>query len=132
MRHLESKMQQACVRWFRLQHPRLALLLFHPKNEGHGSRVAGAIAKAEGVVAGVSDLILLVPNGRHHILCLEMKTKSGRQSVSQKAFQKAVEAAGGAYHIVRDIDTFICVVNDYVSTIDPCVMQSIKEGSYDE
>ena len=117
MRHRESQLQIFCMRWFHLQWPALRMLMFHPKNEGHGNRAAGAIAKAEGVVAGVADLVLLVPNAEHHCLCLELKTEKGRQSKTQKEFQKVIEAAGGAYHIVRDIETFVSVVNEYLSKV---------------
>lgn len=126
MRHTESKIQQTCVRWFRLQYPHLQRLLFHPKNEGHGSRVAGAIAKAEGVVAGVPDLILAVPNSSHHMLCVEMKTPTGRQSASQKEFQQVVEAAGAQYVIVRDLLSFVKVVSEYLETADNAISNIIK------
>ena len=131
MRHTESKIQQACVRWFRYQYPHLALLLFHPKNEGHGSRVAGAIAKAEGVVPGVPDLILAVPNATSSMLCIEMKSSKGRQSPSQRRFQKAVESAGATYAVVRNIYTFIDVVNEYVSTIKPEIINRILHHEND-
>lgn len=126
MRHNESKLQQSCVRWFRYQYPHLALLLFHPKNEGHGSRVAGAIAKAEGVVAGVPDLILAVPNATHTMLCLEMKTEKGRQSPTQKAWQQAAETAGARYEIVRTIFKFIDTVNEYTETIDTKIIKRLS------
>ena len=35
---------------------------------------------------------------------LEVKTKRGKLSANQKAFQESVEAAGGFYYVVRSID----------------------------
>tara|TARA_Y100000310_G_scaffold35796_2_gene33777 strand:- start:190 stop:564 length:375 start_codon:yes stop_codon:yes gene_type:complete len=35
---------------------------------------------------------------------LEVKTKKGRISANQKAFQESVEAAGGFYYVVRSIE----------------------------
>ncbi len=131
MRHNESKLQQGCVRWFRYQYPHMAHLLFHPKNEGHGDRIAGAIAKAEGVVAGVPDLMLVIPNAEHHLLCLEMKTAKGRQSESQKLFQRHIEAAGGQYVIVRDLYTFVEVVSAYVSRIPDTVINGLIKLSHE-
>ena len=62
MNHEESKLQQACVSWFRAQYPQYAMLLVHPINEGSGhtsiDRRRQGIHKAEGAVAGVPDLIL--------------------------------------------------------------------------
>ena len=107
MRHDESNLQIACVRWFRLQYPSIAPLLFSVPNGGRRDAVTGAILKAEGAVAGVSDLLLLLPNGQHHGLCIEMKTAKGRQSTAQKEWQKAVEDAGYRYVVVRSLGDFI-------------------------
>ena len=46
--------------------------------------VGGSRKKAEGLVAGVSDLILLVSRGGFGALCIELKTPKGRQSAAQK------------------------------------------------
>lgn len=72
--------------------------------------------KAEGVTAGVSDLILLEPRGGYGALCIEMKTgsKSSRQSESQKEWQKATEAAGNKYVVCRSLDSFMAEVTKYI------------------
>ena len=116
-RHIESQLQRQCVAWFRLQYPKHAKLLFAVPNGGGRSRVEAAIMKAEGVTAGVSDLILLEPRGGYGALCIEMKTgsKSSRQSESQKEWQKATEEAGNRYVVVRSLEIFQAVVNEYMS-----------------
>lgn len=63
--------------------------------------------KAEGVVSGVSDLLLLVPSRQYHGLCIEFKTDKGRQSEAQKEWQRAVELQGFCYRVVRSLDEFI-------------------------
>lgn len=113
MNNRESKLQQACVRWFRLQYPKL--VLFAIPNGGYRNAVTGAILKAEGVLAGVSDLILLYPSGGYHGLCIEMKTEKGRQQESQKEFQHRVEAVGYKYAICRSFDNFAEVIREYLS-----------------
>lgn len=119
-RHEESHLQRQCVAWFRLQYPKLARLLFAVPNGGGRSKVEAGIMKAEGVTAGVSDLILLVPRGGHGALCIEMKTDSrgSRQSEAQKEWQKDVESQGYMYVVVRTLDEFMKVVRDYLSL--PC------------
>ena len=116
MRYDEHRLQCACVRWFRLQYPQLSRLLFAVPNGGVRDAVTGARLKAEGVVAGVADLILLTPSadGSAHSLCLELKTTSGRQSDSQREFQAAAEAAGNSYVIIRSLDDFIAEVNRHL------------------
>lgn len=116
MRHEEDRLQTACVRWFGLAHPKLALLLHHSPNEGLLPRTArdGAKRKAMGVRAGFPDLVLLVPNTLHHYLCVELKSHAGRQSASQRAYQEAVERAGGMYAVIRSLEGFIETINEYL------------------
>lgn len=114
---VEHLIQCACVRWFAYQHPELMGLLFSVPNGGRRDKVTAAKLKAEGVVPGVSDLLLLVPNKNYHALCIEMKDVKGKQSDSQKAWQNKVEAKGYMYVICRSLDDFIRVVSDYLSNI---------------
>lgn len=115
-RHLESDLQRQCVAWFRLQYPRHARMLFAVPNGGGRSRIEAAIMKAEGVTAGVSDLILLQARGGWGALCIEMKTRSSgsRQRVGQKEWQDATEAAGNRYEVCRSFEEFKSVVDDYM------------------
>lgn len=126
----EQKLQIRCVKWFRLQYPSFARLLEHPQNEDYGERLRGQLAKAEGVVAGVADLILHVPSVMHMVdgkpqeegwhyysLAIEMKTISGRQSVTQKIWQTYFEAAGGRYAVVRTFEQFQEVVREYMDGV---------------
>ena len=76
--------------------------------------------KAEGVVAGVADLILLVPHIAEscrymwHALCIEMKTKHGYQSPEQKEWQAKVEQYGYKYEVCRSLDQFIEIIENYL------------------
>ena len=114
-RQEEHGLQAACVRWFRLAHPRLALCLVAVPNGGRRDAVTGARLKAEGVVAGVSDLLLLVPRGQWHGLCIEMKAATGRQSGAQRRWQQAVEERGYKYALVRSAAQFMAEVDGYLS-----------------
>ena len=107
-------MQIDCVDWFRRTYPKLALLLFSVPNGGRRSAATGRILKAEGVVAGVADLILFVAHRGHHALCIEMKTQKGRQRDTQKAWQQAVEKQGYKYVICRSLEDFQTQVISYL------------------
>ena len=119
----EHKIQCACVKWFAYQYPELAGLLFAVPNGGARSKATAGKLKAEGVVAGVSDLILLVPVVHHtpnemivrHGLCLEAKRKRGYQSPEQKAWQAKVESWCYEYAIFRSLDDFINIINAYLN-----------------
>ncbi|MBQ1819123.1 MAG: VRR-NUC domain-containing protein [Bacteroidales bacterium] len=123
----EHNIQAACVRWFGYAHPELRGLLFSVPNGGARSKATAGRLKAEGVVAGVSDLILLVPCCRakitennaaeieiRHALCIEMKTAKGRQSPEQKIWQRLVEEHGYKYAVCRSLDEFIDTVEAYL------------------
>lgn len=125
----ESRITQSCVRWFRLQYPQFADVLIHPANEGarstrtvstrYGTRVistGGARMKAEGLVPGVADLLLLVPRGGFGCLAVEMKTpaKSSRQSERQIEWERAAVKAGNRYCVCRSLEEFMAVVREYL------------------
>ncbi len=112
MKHQESTLQTACVRWFRYQYPHL--VIYAVPNGGSRNVLEAQRLKAEGVVAGVADLLLLVPSQQHHALCIEMKTAKGRQSPAQKEWQQHAETHGYRYEVVRDFDTFERVVSEHL------------------
>lgn len=111
----EHHLQCACVQWFRLQYPDFSGSLFAVPNGGRRDKVTGAKLKAEGVKAGVSDLVLLKQRHGCGALLVEMKTPSGRQSQSQRQWQRAVEADGYRYAVCRTIEDFITIVNEYLN-----------------
>lgn len=129
--HKEQDFQIRCVKWFRAEYPEFAKLLEHPKNEvASGNRAEGAIAKAEGVQAGMSDLILHVPSllavidgvqqeelYMFYTLAIELKTKTGRQSLEQKIIQRYLEAAGTRYVLIRSFEDFQKEVRLYISGV---------------
>lgn len=111
----EHRIQVSCVRWFRMAHPQLAPRLFAVPNGGRRDGITGARLKEEGVLAGVADLILLVPNAKYHALLIEMKTPKGRQSDSQRAWQRAVAGNGDYLYVVcRSLEEFIREVEKYL------------------
>ncbi|MDR1340113.1 MAG: VRR-NUC domain-containing protein [Prevotellaceae bacterium] len=111
-RHDESRIQQAAVKWFRYQYP--GMLLYAIPNGGARSGTEASIMKGEGVLAGVADLFLSVPAAEYHGLYIEMKTKKGRQSLSQEAFQKEAERFGYKYAVCRSLDEFMETINNYL------------------
>lgn len=116
MRHIESQIQIACVRWFRYQYPQYSILLIAIPNGGARGKVEAAIMKAEGVTAGAADLALFVPSCGYHGLFIEMKTKTGRQQPTQKLWQADVESQGYKYCICRSLEDFIETISSYLDT----------------
>jgi len=126
VKHHESAIQQACVKWFRLQYPRE--VIFAIPNGGARSKVEAGIMKIEGVLAGVSDLFIMknkINSGilamisyevkaDTHGLFIEMKTPEGKQTPSQKAFQIKCKEKDYQYSICRSLDEFMEVVKEYM------------------
>ncbi|MDO4163971.1 MAG: VRR-NUC domain-containing protein [Bacteroides sp.] len=111
----EHRIQCSCVRWFSLQYPTLQGRLFAVPNGGRRDQTTAAKLKAEGVVPGVADLILLKSNRFYGALLIEMKTSKGKQSESQKVWQKRLCANGEYKYVVcRSLDDFMREVNDYL------------------
>lgn len=111
----EGRVQAECVQWFWNEYPQYRGNLFHIPNEGNrSSKTDGAYRKALGLVSGVSDLILLIPNKLHHALCIEMKTETGRQSDAQRQWQFKVEQQGYRYEVVRSLEEFKKLIEEYL------------------
>ena len=125
--HPESILQQSCVLWFRIQYPRLAVLLNSVPNGARVSQSQARILRSEGLTKGVADLELNVARGGWHGLKLEAKTESEEwrggkrtltrsyQSPEQRAWQSAVEAQGYKYAVFRTLDEFIDIINTYLN-----------------
>lgn len=110
--HPESKLQQNCVTWFRLQYPNL--VLFAIPNGGKRGDIEAKIMKGEGVLAGVADLFLMYPNKEFHGLFIEMKFGKGSQTDSQIDFQRKAESAGFKYEVANSFDRFREISNNYL------------------
>jgi hypothetical protein len=111
-RNLESSLQIACVKWFRMQHPRL--LLFSIPNGGKRSVVTASILKAEGCLAGIPDIFLAYPHPNYHGLFIEMKAGKGKLSDNQKAVIPQLEAAGYKVAVCNSFEQFEQEVKGYL------------------
>ncbi len=110
----EHEIQKSCVKWFNIRYPKLRGLLFAIPNGEIRDISTGKKLKEEGVVAGVSDLVLLYPGAFYPSLCIEMKTKKGKQQKSQKLWQKKVETVGSKYVVCRSLDDFMKAIQEYL------------------
>jgi len=122
----ESKLQIACVNWFRMQHRQYAGLLWATPNGGKRDKREAERLKAEGVLAGVADLQLAVIGREAGVvngvlaryvrsgLFIEMKYGPGKQTPAQIAFEQAVTAQGYQYSVCRTLEEFMNVINTYL------------------
>lgn len=110
----EHKLQSMCVKWFRYKHPELYPNLFAVPNGGKRDAITGARLKAEGALAGVSDLILLKSNRYYHALLIEMKTPKGVLSDNQKWWSGKIATDGYKYVVCRSLEDFSREIERYL------------------
>ena len=101
MKQHESKLQQACVKWFRLQYPNE--ILFSCPNGGSRNKYEAMRLKAEGVLAGVSDIVIIKQN---KVVFIEMKHGKAKQTESQLEFEAKVKSKGFEYYLVNSFELF--------------------------
>jgi len=106
MKISEDRLQQLCFMHFTntycLKHHEPRLLMFSVPNDS-ASVTEQMRKKATGLIAGVSDTIIIFPN---KVVFCEFKTPTGKQSDSQIDFEARVNKLGFEYWIVRDLETF--------------------------
>ena len=86
--HLRTRGAKHMVFWHTTNNPR--------------SRIAGARAKAMGMLKGVPDLTIITPD--QQICFMEIKAPKGYLTPEQKDFRLRVEALGCVFAVVKDID----------------------------
>lgn len=106
MRTEEHNTQVACVTWFRAQFPKMRRILLSFPNAGKRTAQNANFLRAEGMMAGAPDLILLKSSRGFSSLAIEMKTRVGKQSEAQKEWQQEFEENGGKYVVCRSFEDF--------------------------
>lgn len=98
----ENRIQQEIIIFYRNSNLTTGNIIFSVPNDSKDLKEQ-LRKKATGLMAGVSDLIV-IHNGK--VLFVECKDDKGRQSDKQKHFQELVEAQGFKYYIVRSLEEF--------------------------
>lgn len=117
MKHLEDQLQKSIIRYWDLKYPNMKLRLVCVPNGGKRNAVEAAKLKQMGVRAGFPDLILLIQNIHHPFMGIELKAEKGRQSEHQKDYQNEFERIGAKYVVVRSLDEFIKVTDEYIKDV---------------
>jgi len=106
----ESQIQAQCFQWYHNEYARLDKgLIFAVPNGGTRNIKEAMVLKSTGVLAGVSDLIVILPNGK--LIFVEVKKENGKQSDKQKDFEDRVNKLGFDYWLVYSLNEFKNKVN---------------------
>jgi len=98
-------------------HPALweSRMIFAVPNGGKRTPMEAVKLKASGVLAGVSDIIVLLARGSYHGMCLEMKKDGGRLSPDQSLFLSSAKKHGYAAVVAVGHAEAIRVFNNYIA-----------------
>lgn len=77
------------------------LCVFAVPNGGSRNLYEARNLKNEGVMAGVSDLILVLNSV---VVFLELKAGRNKQQETQKVFEKRIKGLGHQYYVVRSLE----------------------------
>ncbi len=106
----EARIQSECVLWLWNNRPETRGHFFAVNNNSQ-NKTKGAIMKAMGVVAGVSDTILLW-KGKAYLL--ECKKPNGIQSQVQLDWEQSMSEHGFEYSIYRSRDDFEKIITKII------------------
>ena len=104
----ESKIQQEIFVWFSNEYPNYIIHSVPngvqiPLSNRERGRILSQMANI-GMVNGISDLIIHLPNGQ--CIMVEVKTPTGKQSDAQIKIEKKMKAMHSNYIVVRSLEEF--------------------------
>lgn len=88
--------------------------IYHVPNGGSRNKAEAANLKAEGVKAGVPDLMFPFPHGAYIGLVVEMKFGSNRESEDQIEWLQALQAAGHCVAVCYSSRTALDLIERYI------------------
>lgn len=129
MRHIEDEHQKTVIDWAKLKrvvvdtipNARLERFLIHIPNGGKRGKREAERLKAQGVKAGVSDLLLALPRGYYSGLWVEMKRpivkgeSKPKPTDAQLDWLDDMRAVGYAAHVCYGAREAIDVIENYLS-----------------
>lgn len=127
----EGMEQAALFNWLRVRHPVAAALAYHVPNGGHRMKAVAFKLKAQGVKAGVSDIVLPMARGGFFGLYIEFKASAPHSAVvsqSQRNFLHDVGQQGYKAVVCRGLDEAIKVIDAYLASAPTVVMVQVGEG----
>lgn len=105
----ESALQETVAALLRFQ-ARRGVIWFSIPNELPASEKRAARFARMGMKRGVADILVVIHGVAHF---LELKTKKGRQSQDQKAFELECELSGVHYRLARSFDEARAILEEW-------------------
>lgn len=113
----ESQLQTMCVQWFRLTYRKYADLLYAIPNGGQRHILVAKKLKREGVLSGVPDLCLALPNRLWHGCYIELKVGKNKPTDNQKAMLHALFSQGYFVNVCWTFEEFEHTIKEYMRDV---------------
>ena len=117
----EDQLQAKCFLWANQKLPKTRGLLWACPNGGKRDGREAVKLKSTGVVPGIADLHLDIPNAEYHGLKIEMKVPREKSThkikaldPAQKVYQEKVTQAGYLYVVCDDFEDFQSILIAYL------------------
>lgn len=108
----EDILQAEIVKWYNnnycLNYHKNRGVIFSVPNGGNRNKTEAMKLKATGLLAGVSDLIVILPNSK--VLFVEVKFGNNKQQQNQIEFQEKIESLNHKYYVVYSLEQFKNIV----------------------
>lgn len=102
--------------WERTQWHKQGIVMAAIPNGGLRNVITAKRLKAEGVIAGMPDILLCAARGGYHGLFIEMKrTKGGKLSEAQRSLHGSLRWAGYAVNVCKGFDYARQIVEMYLN-----------------
>ncbi len=102
----EYKLQKTCVDWFNFSFNSKDYIIYHIKNQEKNGLVR-CVNKMIGVVSGMPDLHVILPNKDFYI---ELKTSKGKTSAEQLLIHNKLKTLNKDVYTCNSLDSFIDIV----------------------
>lgn len=121
----EHQIQKAVFQWLRTVHPKV--VAYAIPNAARRSAAQAAYLKAEGLRAGMPDIVIAKACGGFHGLYIELKTKTGRLSDVQKETLFDLAREKYACAVSRSVDETIELITTYLEGRWNDLLQSVTK-----
>ena len=102
--YTEDQLQTAVIHYLRVMYP--GLLYFHTPNGGYRIKQQAKRFKAQGVLAGIPDVMILKARGEYHGFAAELKVGKNRPTERQKQVMKQMKLEGWSVVVAYSLDQF--------------------------
>lgn len=117
----ESKLQEAVSHYLQVSYGNL--LFFHTPNGGFRYKKQAKNFKAQGVKAGIPDIMIIKARGDYHGFACELKVGKNKPTIIQLAVMEQLKQEGWRVHVAYSLAEFSRLFSEYMGDDKFKIMQ---------